>query len=81
MPINLKDFLQMLTDAGCTWEIDANGHYRIYWNGLFVSTFAVSHGKRTKGNEVWDDYKYSFRSRLRQVQQRHQEEQAHAKDE
>lgn len=77
MPLSIKAFLEMLQADGCTWEIDANGHYRVYWKELFVTGFAVSHGKKTKGGEVWDQYKFTYRSRLKRVQQNYAEEQQH----
>lgn len=60
-PIPLREFESLIAEQGCTYESTSKGHYKILDEyGCTVSTFALSHGKNTKGNEVPPIYVKNF---------------------
>lgn len=67
MPIALKKFLKRLEAERCVYRVDQSGHYRVYRDNEFLFAFAVTHGKRTKGNEVKDVYVHRFERLIRKL--------------
>jgi len=57
MPEDFRKFRREIEKAGYFVEKAKNNHYKVKTNsGSVLVRFAVSHGKRTKGGEVWDSY-------------------------
>ena len=57
MPKDFRKFKKEIEEEGYLVEPTRGGHYAVKTkDGDFLEGFAVSHGKRTKGGEVWDPY-------------------------
>jgi hypothetical protein len=69
-PIPYRKFIKMLKEEGCT--IDDSGYphiVEIFYNGQVISTFSVTHGRNTKGNEVKPAYVRQFAKNLKQAKE------------
>ncbi len=65
MPMTLKAFLKFIEENGHSATINKKGHYKIAdENGQFLSAFAVSHGKNTKGSEIKDCYIRNYKKAI-----------------
>ena len=57
MPIDFRKFKRKIESAGYFLKQTGSNHYLVKAaNGDVLEAFAVSHGRRTKGGEVWDSY-------------------------
>ena len=57
MPIDFRAFKKQIESEGYLVEQTRRGHFRVRTpQGNVLVFFAVSHGSRTKGGEVWDSY-------------------------
>ncbi len=57
MPKDFRKFKREIEQAGYFIRQTRSGHYSVETkDGEFLEGFAVSHGKRTRGGEVWDSY-------------------------
>ncbi len=63
-PLSFRQFEALVRSYGCTMEIIGR-HGAIRKDGKYVSRFAITHGKRTKGNEVKDVYVRIFLRAMR----------------
>lgn len=59
-PIPLRKFKQLVESYGCLIQKTSQEWKVVNADGMLVSTFSVTHGKRTKGNEVKQIYKKKF---------------------
>lgn len=59
-PIPFRQFKQLVESHGCTVCQTKKEWIVLNENGAIVSTFSITHGKRTKGNEVKQIYKMKF---------------------
>lgn len=57
MPLDFRKFKREIEDRGCSLQETTKGHYRVVApGGRILTVFAVTHGKHTKGGEVYNHY-------------------------
>lgn len=57
MPEDFRKFRKKIMEAGYFVEKTKSNHYAVKTEaGEVVEMFAVSHGRWTRGGEVWDSY-------------------------
>ncbi len=70
MPIPYRKFKGLVEAEFCTIEITKQGHGKIWYENVLVSTFAKTHGKNTKRDEIKDVYVKDFMKKVQLVKQR-----------
>lgn len=65
MPTKLRNLLALIKESGCYTETTSKGHYLVLnKKGMTIASFGVAHGKRTKRDEVLDNYVREVRKAL-----------------
>ncbi len=57
MPKKLREIQDLIKRAGCTIQTTKKGHFLVLnKKGVQIASFAATHGKKTKRDEVLDVY-------------------------
>jgi len=70
MPVPYRKFKALIEAELCSIEMTKQGHGKIWYQGVLVSTFAKTHGKNTKRDEIKDVYVKDFIKKMQFVKQR-----------